>query len=247
MSFRGSLARPFAAALLLMMPSSGAGAQTPSVDELVRSMTETIADGQAITVHVEKMFDVVLVDGLKVQYAGALDLAVRRPDRLYVSYGDDLSAKEAWYDGSRFTLHDHRANVYGALPAESTIDATLDTISEKYGVLIPLGELISSDAYEQFAGKVIEKAYVGLHDVGGQPVHHLLFTGEHAAWQVWIKADGPPLPLKLVVTRIDVPGQPQQIFLFSDWNLAAELPDEDFVPEIPDGASMAEFLPTQGG
>ena len=238
------IAVPIAAALMLTSPQGGAQAQ--SVDELVRSMTTTLAEAQAFTVHVEKTFEVVLVDGNKVQFAGAMDLAIRRPDRLWVSYGDDLSAKEAWYDGSKFTLHDLRADVYGALPAKPTIDETLDALSAQYGVFLPLAELFSSDAYEEFTGKVIEKLYVGQNDVGGQATHHLFFTGEHAAWQVWLPVDGPSVPLKLVVTRTEIPELPQQVFVFSDWDLAADLPDEDFVPEIPASASLAAFLPKEG-
>jgi len=244
--FRKLLAGPIAAGLLTAMPAGAGWAQTPQVEDLVRSMARTLAEAQAISVHVEKTFDVVTVTGLKIQYSGAVDLEVRRPDRLYVSYGDDMSAKEAWYDGTRFTLHDHLANVYGHLPARSNIDETLDALKAEYGVLLPLAELLSSDAYDQFAGKVIDKVYVGQHDVGGQPAHHVIFSGETADWQLWIRTDGTPLPLKMVVTRTDIPEQPQHIFLFSDWNLAADLPDEDFVADVPADASLARFLPREG-
>lgn len=222
-----------------------AQAQSPKVEGIVKSMTDTLAAAESISVHVEKMFDEVLIDGLKVQYSGAIDIEIRRPDRLYVSYGDDLSAKEAWYDGSQFTLHDHVADVYGQLPSASTIDATLDAISDEYGVLLPLGELFSSDAYEAFAENVIEKIYVGRHDVGGVAAHHLLFTGPNAVWQLWVDAGEVPLLLKLVVAQPDAPGYPQQIFLFSDWDLAADLPDDSFVAEIPEGATRASFLPKE--
>ena len=238
------MAVQIAAALMLTVPQSGAQAQ--SVDELVRSMATTLAEAQAFTVHVEKTFEVVLVDGNKVQFAGAMDLAIRRPDRLWVSYGEELSAKEACYDGSQFTLHDLRADVYGALPAKPTIDELLDALSEQYGVFLPLAELFSRDAYEEFAGKVIEKLYVGQSDVGGRMTHHLLFTGEHAAWQVWLPVDGPSVPLKMVVTRTEIPELPQQTFVFSDWDLIADLPDDDFMPVISESASLAAFLPREG-
>lgn len=220
--------------------------QAPVVDDLVRSMTDTLAGATSIAFHVEKMFDDVLVTGEKIQYAGALDVAMRRPDRFHVSYGDDLSAKEAWYDGTQLLLLDLRAGVYGKLPAEGTIDATLDAVAEKYDLRMPLAGLMSSDAYEVFTERAVEKRYVGLHDVDGVAAHHIFFSGETVDWQLWIDAGDVPLPLKLVVTYAEEPREPQSIFLFTEWDLAADLPDDTFTPQIPEGAALAAFLPRQG-
>jgi hypothetical protein len=43
-----------------------------------------------------------------------------------------------------------------------------------------------------------------------------------------------------------VPGEPQSIFLFTEWNLSADLPDDLFAPDVPEGAALAAFLPRQG-
>lgn len=238
------------AALALALPvaamAQGAPEPAPTVDELVKAMTDTLAGATSIAFHVEKMFDDVLVTGEKIQYAGALDVAMRRPDRFHVSYGDDLSAKEAWYDGTQLLLLDLRAGVYGKLPAEGTIDATLDAVAEKYDVRMPLAGLMSSDAYDVFAERAVEKRYIGLHDVDGVAAHHIFFSGETVDWQLWIDAGEVPLPLKLVVTYAEEPREPQSIFLFTEWDLAADLPDDTFTPQIPEGAALAAFLPRQG-
>ena len=53
-----------------------------------------------------------MLDGAKIQYGGAMDILVKREGGLHVNYGDDISAKELWYDGSTLTLIDHLSNVY---------------------------------------------------------------------------------------------------------------------------------------
>ncbi len=235
-----------AGAVLALVLPAGAMAQrapAPTVDELVKAMTGTLAGASSITFHVEKMFDDVLVTGEKIHYAGAIDVAMRRPDRFHVSYGDDLSAKEAWYDGEQFILHDLLAGVYGRLPAAATIDATFDAMAEKYDVRMPLAGLMSSDAYEVFTAKATEQRYIGLHDVDGVAAHHIFFSDETVDWQLWIDAGEAPLPLKLVVTHAGEPGEPQSIFLFTEWDLAADLPDDAFTPQIPEEAALAAFLP----
>jgi hypothetical protein len=230
--------RPLAFALVVLIPisSSAADPASLSIDGILRSMAQTLGGSTSMTVHVEKMFDDVLASGPKVQYSGALDIAVRRPDRLYVSYGDDLSAKEVWYNGAEFVLVDHRNGLVGSLPAADTIDATLDVVAEEYDVRMPLAELISSDVYENVQRNDFAMSYIGLHDVAG------MLAGERTHAQLWVDAGESALPLKMVVTYVDEPGEPQQIFRFTEWNLTAELPDEVFEPERPDGFGVASFL-----
>ena len=93
----------FAQSDTVAAPSSDETASTTTVnpDDLVRGMASLLSSAQSFTLHIEKSFDVVLTDGAKVQYSGAADIAIRRPDKIYVVYGDDVSAKELWYDGSR--------------------------------------------------------------------------------------------------------------------------------------------------
>jgi hypothetical protein len=248
MQLRRLGAAVFAVAFALALPGAAVAEDrpAPTVDGLVRSMTSTLAAATSISVHVEKMFDDVLVTGEKLQYSGAIDIALRRPDRFTVSYGDDLSAKEAWCDGARLVLYDPRVGVYGELAAAGTIDATLAAVAEKYDLRMPLAGLLSSDAYAAYADRVLEARYIGLHDVNGAAAHHILLADESVQWQLWIDAGERALPLKLVVTALDEPGEPQSIFLFSDWNLAADLPDADFEPDVPDGAVRAAFLPRKG-
>ncbi len=223
-----------------------ADAETLTVDGLMRRMAQTLAGSQAFSVHVEKTFDDVLVTGPKLQYSGALDIEVRRPDRFNVSYGDDLSAKEVWYDGERLVVVDLRAGVYGELAAEPTIDATIDVVAEKYDVRLPLGELFSSDLYKTFSEGVDDRMYVGLHDVDGVPAHHVWFDSATTQYQFWIDSGEVPLPLKVVITYVDEPGEPQTTYVFSEWDLKADLPDDLFEPEIPEGAARASFLPRSG-
>jgi hypothetical protein len=237
-------------ALALLAGSPGlaqaAGPEAFTVDDLVHRMADLLTSAKSISVHVEKTFDDVLVTGPKLTYAGAMDLEVRRPDRFYISYGDDLGAKEVWYNGKHLVVLDTRANVYGELPSADTIDATLQAVKDKYDLKMPLAALFSSDLYQRFTDNVDDTMYVGVHDVNGTLAHHVWFKGETTHYQLWIDAGDRPLPLKLVVTYVGDPGEPSTTYVFSDWNLNADLPDDDFEPDIPKTAALAAFLPRKG-
>ncbi len=234
--------------ILLACPgaaSAGEGSEI-TIDGLVKAMTDTLTGAKSITMHVEKTFDDILVSGHKVQYSGAIDIALRRPDRLYVSYGDNFASREVWFDGNQFVLQDHLARVHGQLPAAGTVDATLDEIAEKYDVVMPLAGLLGDNVQQLIDENLQYGLYIGFSDVEGVPAHHLLFSSDAADWQIWIDAGETPLLLKMVVTDITEPSEPQQMFLFTDWNLAADLPESMFTPDIPEDSALAAFLPKKG-
>ncbi|MCH8167717.1 MAG: DUF2092 domain-containing protein [Proteobacteria bacterium] len=244
---RGITAAVLALTLMLSVPAPRAAAQDAvTVDGLLKAMTDTLTGASSITLHVEKTFDDILVSGHKVQYSGAIDIALRRPDRLYVSYGDDFASREVWFDGNQFVLQDHLARVHGQLPAAGTVDATLDALAEQYGVVMPLAGLLGDDVQQLIDENLSFRLYINLSDVEGVPAHHLLLGSAAADWQIWIDAGETPLPLKIVVTDTTEPGEPQQTFLFTDWNLAADLPESMFTPEIPGDSALAAFLPKTG-
>jgi hypothetical protein len=234
-------------AMLLACPGAASAddGSEITIEGLLKAMTDTLTGATSITFHVEKTFDDILETGQKVQYSGAIDMALRRPDRLYVSYGDTFTSREVWFDGNQFVLLDHKARVHGHLPAAGTVDATLDEVAEKYDVTMPLAGLFADDVQQRIEeGLELEFGlYIGLGDVEGVPAHHLLLSGDSADWQIWIDAGETPLPLKIVVTDTTEPGEPQKTFLFTDWDLAADLPDSEFTPEIPENSALATFLP----
>jgi len=232
---------------LLACPVAASADEAPeiTIKGLLSAMADTLTGATSITVHVEKTFDDILATGQKVQYSGAIDIALRRPDRIYVSYGDTFASREVWFDGSQFVLQDHKARVHGQLPAAGTVDATLDAIAEKYNVVMPLAGLFGDDVKQVMEENLSGGLYIGLDDVEDVPAHHLLLSSDSSDWQIWIDAGETPLPLKIVVTDITQPGEPQKSFVFTDWDLAADLPDSDFTPEIPENSALAAFLPKQ--
>ena len=221
-----------------------ASAKEPVPDPiaLYHDLAATVAAAGSFSVHIEKQFDVVMLDGAKVQYGGALDILVKREGGLHLDYGDDLSAKEVWYDGSTLTLMDHLSNVYAQVPAQGKVGDMLGDLNERYGLELPLAPLLSHTATSDFEAYLESATYLGLHDVAGELCHHVLYRGANADLQVWVTTDSEPLLKKLVVTFWQIEGAPQQALVFSDWNLNARTGSRSFKANIPDDAVRTEFL-----
>ena len=54
-------------------------------------------------------------------------------------------------------------------------------------------------------------------------------------WELWIRAEGEPLPCQLRIVYEHEPGPPSSEIRFRDWNLAPEIAPEQFAAKVPDG------------
>ena len=71
--------------------------------------------------------------------------------------------------------------------------------------------------------------------------HHLAARTATVDFQVWVADGDKPLPLRIVLTYKQAPGQPQYWAQFSDWNLAPAITDSTFSLQPPDGAQKVAF------
>lgn len=213
--------------------------------EIARSASDRLSAASSVSVHVEKRFDVVLNNGTKVEFSGALQVLSSKSAGLFMDYGDDLSARQVWYDGSSMTMLDPLKNLYVTIPVEGSVAVALTTVSEKHGLDLPLKPLLQDNLLEKME-PVVRASHLGIHDAEGEPCHHLLFLGEHLDMQLWITTGDAPLLRKLVVTLWEIKGSPQQSLTFHDWNLEAVIDPEEFEAQLPDGAMAIEILPAGG-
>ena len=117
------------------------------------------------------------------------------------------------------------------------VDEALDTASERFGITLPLEDLIVSDPYASAIQKVVSGSDLGPVTVLGVPCEHLAFSQDVIDWQIWIEDGVKPVPRKLVITYKDEDGSPQYTAIFSDWDFQTKLPDFLFTFEPPAGAS----------
>lgn len=128
-----------AAAVLVVAAAANAEAPPeveapPEAGALLKQTVAALTSAAAFRFHAEILVDRIDDTGQKLQFAAAMDVAVRRPDRLRAEYTGDLFAKRAWYDGKLFTVFDLDQGVYASMPGAGDIVATLDAAQERYGV-----------------------------------------------------------------------------------------------------------------
>jgi len=116
----------------------GAAAVAVEADRLLKDMGAYIGSAEQFTFHADITFDQVLPSGQKLQFSAVEDVALKRPERLYVEWNGDLGARQFWYDGKSVTLHAPGAPFYARQTAPPEIDGMLDGLVSELNFAPPL-------------------------------------------------------------------------------------------------------------
>jgi hypothetical protein len=173
-----------------------------------------------------------------------VDMQVRRPDRFHAEVRSTRRNRGLFYDGKSITLINRVQNFYGSIAAPASLDEALDLASEKFGITLPLEDIIVSDPYKSAMSKITSGIHLGPVTVLGVPCEHMAYSLGKVDWQIWIQQGPMPVPRKIVITYRDEEGSPQYTAIFSNWDFQTKLPDFLFSFEPPTGTakiSVAEI------
>jgi hypothetical protein len=210
-------------------------------DQLLKEMGAYIGSARQFTFHAEVTFDHVLPSGQKLQFAATEDVALERPDKLYVEWSGDLGARQFWYDGKSLTLYDPATPFYASESAPSGIDDVLGKLIAQLSFSMPLVDFLYQDPYKALSKNLQYGFDLGQNSVNGKNCRTLAFVEKDIDWQIWID-NGPQLtPCKLVITYKTHPAQPQFTAVFSDWDFSPRIANSVFTPELPAGSERVPF------
>ena len=221
----------------------------PRADDILRQMSDTLVQASAFRFTASTTRDQLLENGPIVERESEHVVTLRRPNKLHaISQGDD--GRQVWYDGRILTVLDARTNRYANIAASDTIDEMLDDAMDDYDLEIPLADILSSDPYQVLMDHVDSGEYVGLHRVNGRACHHLAFRQAEIDWQIWIDADPPALPRKLLITFRSPPDRPRIEAILTRWDLSPRPKNDLFEFRPTAGArrvKMKDLMETRGG
>ena len=174
-----------------------------------------------------------------------LKVTVHRPDRMLVEVtGDDGSSKLV-FDGKTAIVYSATQNKYASIPVpEGTIEGMMKEAVGRLGVDFPLADFLSEAPNKAFLTGVTSGRLVDTVTIDGAPYNHLYFSQPPGIeLELWLSKNDQSLPRRLVVTYRSVPGEPNFIALFSDWNFDIHPTDADFAFQPPAGAQQVALKP----
>jgi len=196
-------------------------------DQLLRQMSEKLAQAKNLSFKVERKLDAALVEGRNVAENAVIEISVSRPGKFHAKSDSTDNARQIFFDGQSLSIYDQTMKLYATAPVVGTIDEAVAKIDETYGFTPPLAEFILSDPYGALSKQIKTRTYKGKESIAGVECHHLSLSADEADSDLWI-GTADLLPRKLVATFKNREGNPQLQAVFSNWNLTSTFDDKMF-------------------
>ncbi len=217
----------------------------PEADRILRQMSDHLTGLQVFEIKTEVSTDLLLHNGQKVQFVASGSGVFDRQRGFRFRRQGIAGDFELSFDGRNLTLFAGELNGYTTVQVEGGNEAAFDEVRAAFGVEAAGGvDLLYANPHEGLLNEVESGAYLGETMVGGVRAHHLAYRAAEVDWQLWIRADGDPLPLRYVITSKWTTGAPQFTVQVREWDSAATVSEADFTFAAPDGAreiDAAEF------
>jgi hypothetical protein len=202
--------------------------------ETIERMSAKLASADSFSLKTRETRDQIKGSGGVQQIALTRETIVRRkPDRLYSKTAGD-SENEAWYDGVGITVVLHREKVFGQARMPETLDKTLDSMHERYGVALPVADFVYTSPAKALLTKTTTGGWVGRETLDGQPTDHLSFSDTGVKWQLWVASDGDPVPKKLIAEFTDNARLRKAEAVFNEWSFSPQIASDRFTPTVPE-------------
>jgi len=227
---------PFCFAFILLALALGCSrtAEQPATttanndpDQLLRQMSEKLAQAKNLSFKVERKLDAALVEGRNIPESSVIEISVSRPGKFHAKSDSPDNARQIFFDGQTLSIYDQTMKLYAAAPVVGTIDEAVAKIDKIYGFTPPLAEFILSDPYGALSKQFKTRAYKGTENIAGVECHHVSLSADEADSELWI-GTADLMPRKLVASFKNREGNPQLQAVFSSWNLAPTLDEKMF-------------------
>lgn len=222
-------------------PSDATMAEARNPFEVLKTACDYLASMQKYSVTANTTVDGVGDDGATVQLSIRRTISVQRPDKIAVDVTGDNGNKRFVYDGKTASLFDATKNQYVSASVPNTIETALETLAQKYNVILPLQDILYKDLYDRVTPRIQAGQYLGLDTVNNVSCHHVAFTSDAADWELWIDAGDKPLPLKTSVAYREGSGRSRYSADLAGWDSSPAFTAQTFEFKPPATAMGIEI------
>lgn len=216
-------------------------AQDDEATEILSRMSSEIAGLDQFIISGDGYTDDRLEAGQIIEHAMDVTMRVNRPaNAMRITNRDSETIKNIYFGEGVLTVYSETMNFYAQREVADGIPAAADFAVNELGIDAPMLEFLFNDV----AGHILEDAesvdYFGLSRFRGKTHHHIGIRAAEIDVQLWVAAEGPPLPSKLAISAKWDNGSPRSVYFFS-WDTEPDFGRSVFKFEPPAGAVKIEF------
>jgi len=228
--------------LLLGAMTTSASAQEVDARALLEKMSAEIAGLDRFVVYGDAYADARLDAGQIIEHSSQVTLRLRRePGAIRISNRDAEGTKEIFFDDGSLSVYSSTDNMYAQAEIPKGVESMLDYAVNEVGIESPMLEIISADIANELLQDADDVSYLETSLIRDQIYHHVGIRSPEVDVQIWVAAEGRPLPGKLVITSKWEGGAPRFVAFFR-WDTDPTFERDLFEFEPPDDAVEVEFL-----
>jgi hypothetical protein len=201
----------------------------PGAVKALEQMSAYLQTLPAFELATDTSLDLVNEGGQRVTLGGKALYKFRRPNGFSIDLKTDYKNRRFYFDGKKITVYAPDFGYYATVAAPPTVRETLDLMSMKYGIALPLEDLFRwSDPASSRAKSLTSAFLVGTAAVDGVETDHYAFREGDKDWQIWIEKGARPLPRRVVIVDRTDPSYPTYDARLT-WKANTTLASDQFV------------------
>ena len=225
---------------LICFPFGTTYAQDNQARELLQAMSAEIASLDRFVVSGDGYVDARLDAGQIIEHSMDATMRVSRPGGMRITNRDAESTKEFYFGEGVLTVYSQKQNLYAQTDLPAGIDAAANFAVNELDIDAPMLDFVFNDVGSHLAEDAQSVEYLGLSRFRDKVYHHIGIRAAEDDLQIWIAAEGPPLPGKLAISAKWDGGAPRSVFFFS-WDTEPDFGQKSLRFEPPANAVKIEF------
>jgi hypothetical protein len=199
-------------------------------------MSDTLARSKSFTFETVERIEVIAPSGQKSALHFTRKVAVRRPNALYFELrGENGKGVHlaAYYQDRTLILSDKLDGTWAQTTVPGTIDEMLDDVIRRFGLPVPIGDLVSGSPYDSIIGSSARGGLVSWGTIDQVPCAELDYADAVVGVKLWLPKSGPALPRRLEISYKQSPIPLVTQMNLTNWKPNVPVPDATFTFQPP--------------
>ena len=227
--------------VLTFSPFGNIYAQDNQATEILQQMSAEIASLESFVITGDGYTDDRLDAGQIIEHSMDVTMRMNRPgDAMRITNRGAEAIKEIYFGSGVLTVFSQTENFYAQRDLPEGVDAAARFAVDELGIDAPMLDFVFKDVASHLLEGAESVDYFGLSLFRGKTYHHIGIREPEVDLQIWIAAEGPPLPGKLAISAKWDGGSPRSVFFF-DWDTKPDFGRSSFKFEPPAGSVRIEF------